>query len=97
MPRPFKHELSDHLVRHTSEIGWQDLDDKPLLEQADAEFDVFITADQNMRHQQNLSPYRLAVIVLIARTNRLQDLHTRAPATRAALEHIQPGDLLEIR
>lgn len=96
MPRPLKRELRPHRVRHASELGWQDLDDRPLLERADASFDVLITTDQNLRHQQNLSRYSLSVIVLIAHTNRLEDLLPLVPDVIDAPDKIQPGELVEV-
>lgn len=96
VPRPFKRELRPYPVKHTSETGWQDFDDRPLLEYADRSFDVLITTDQNLRYQQNLSRYELSVIVLIARTNRLEDLQPLVPELLDVLEEIQPGELFEI-
>jgi hypothetical protein len=83
-------------VRHASELGWQDLDDRPLLERADASFDVLITADQNLRYQQNLSRYSLSVIILVAHTNRLEDLLPLVPEVLNELGVIQPGELVEV-
>jgi hypothetical protein len=96
VPRPFKRELRPHRVSHTSEVGWQDLDDRPLLERANTSFDVLITTDQNLPYQQNLSRYELSVIVLIARTNRLEDLLPLVPDVLNALDTIQPGEMEEI-
>jgi len=97
VPRPFKRELHFYQVQHTSEIGWQDLDDRPLLEQADGSFDVLITVDQNLPYQQNLSRYQISVIVLIARTNRLADLQPLVPPLVGVLATIGPGEMFEIR
>jgi hypothetical protein len=72
------------------------LDDRPPLEHADASFDVLITTDQNLPYQQNLSRYSLSVIILIAHTNRLEDLLPLASDVVAALNTIQPGELVEI-
>ena len=96
VPRPFKRELSLHHVQHTSEIGWQDLDDRPLLESANGSFDVLITTDQNLPYQQNLSRYSLSIIILVARTNRLEDLLPLVSNVLKALEKIQPGEIEEI-
>ncbi len=43
-----------------------------LLRLASQEFDVFLTADQNLEHQQNVSVLRLAVVILVANSNRLE-------------------------
>jgi len=96
VPRPIKHELSLHRVQHASELGWQDLDDRPLLERADASFDVLITTDRNLPYQQKLSRYSLSVIILIAHTNRLEDLLPLVPEVLNELDSIQPGELVEI-
>lgn len=96
VPRPFKREVRPHRVDHTSEIGWQDLDDRPLLEHADGAYDVLITTDRNLPYQQNLSRYELAVIILIARTNRLEELLPLVPGVLESLDSIQPGELEEI-
>jgi predicted nuclease of predicted toxin-antitoxin system len=96
VPRPLKHELKAHSVRHTSEVGWQDLDDRPLLERADKAFDVLITTDQNLRYQQNLSRYTLSIIILVAHTNRLEDLLPLVPDLLEELSEIKPGEISEV-
>jgi len=45
-----------------------------LLRLAAREFDVFLTVDQRLQQEQQLSMFRIAVIVLVARSNRLLDL-----------------------
>jgi hypothetical protein len=67
-----------------------------LIERADASYDVLITTDQNLPYQQNLSRYRLSIIILIARTNRLDDLLPLVPKVLDALENIRPGELVEV-
>jgi hypothetical protein len=60
-------------------------------------FDVFIPVDQNLRYQQNLLASGMAVIVLVAPSNRLSDLKLLMPAAQAALGSINPGDVVELR
>jgi hypothetical protein len=60
-------------------------------------FAVFLTTDQNLRHQQNLRAVGIAVIVLIGRTNSLVDLAPLMPSVKATSPGIQAGDLVEIR
>ena len=45
-------------------MGWTGTKNGELLRRAEAEFDVFVTADQQLRFQQNLSGRALAIIVL---------------------------------
>lgn len=60
----------------------------------DADFAIFITADKNIRHQQNLAGRRLAIVVLP--TNTLSRLLPIFPAIAEAVSHIRPGDYLEV-
>lgn len=62
----------------------------------DAGFAVFLTGDQNLEFQQNLSKRRLGVIVLRALSNALEDLLPLVPATLAAIESVQPGQVVRV-
>lgn len=50
-----------------------------LLALAVGQFDVFLTADRNLSYQQDVSAFDIAVVVLIARSNRFEDLRPLAP------------------
>jgi len=64
-PLPLRQMLSDHDVDTAFELGWAELTNGELLSSADeAEFDLLITTDQNLRHQQNLSGRRIAVVII---------------------------------
>jgi hypothetical protein len=67
-----------------------------LQQMTDAGFDVFLTVDQNLRYQQNLRKAGVAVVVLVAVSNKLSDLGPLVPRTVAALGKIRPGELVEI-
>ena len=74
LPKRLKRELVGHEVRTAPEMGWASKTNGELLALASAEFDVFLTSDRNLSHQQNLSAFDLAVIVLVAASNRIDDL-----------------------
>ncbi len=59
-------------------------------------FEVLMTVDQNLRYQQNLKAIGVAVIVLVATSNRLVDLVPLMPSAQVALSSISPGDVVEI-
>jgi len=63
-PAPLRHELVGHNVSTADEMGWDRLGNGDLLNAAEVSFDAFITTDQNLRYQQNLSGRQLAVLVL---------------------------------
>jgi hypothetical protein len=62
-----------------------------------ASFQVLVTVDQGIPYQQNLQKASVAVIILVARTNRLADLVPLVPSAHAALDSIKPGDVVEIK
>lgn len=72
-------------------MGWAGLDNGELLAKAQKEFDVFVTVDRNLTFQQHLPKFDVAVLVLCARTNRLQDLIPLAPKILDALTDPQRG------
>ena len=79
LPRRLKFELVGHDVRTAPEMGWASKTNGELLALASEEFDVFLTSDRNLSHQQNLSAFDIAVIVLIAASNRIDDLRPLVP------------------
>ncbi|MFB6285981.1 MAG: DUF5615 family PIN-like protein [Candidatus Bipolaricaulia bacterium] len=97
LPRRLSDEFSSHEVRTVPEMGWAGKQNGELLALASDDFDVFITADQNLEHQQNLSNVDLAIVVLVAPTNRLGDLQPLVPQAIDVLNSIQPTDLVYLR
>lgn len=65
-----------------------------LLDLAEQLFDVFVTLDTNLRHQQNLSNRKIAVILLRAHSNRLSEIAELFLACAKALETIRPGQFV---
>lgn len=63
---------------------------------ATEDFAVFLTTDQNLRYQQNVQRIRVAIVVLVAPTNRLHDLLPLMPTVRQVLETLQPGAVVEV-
>jgi hypothetical protein len=58
-PAPLRRYLTDHLVTEAIEREWDRLSNGDLLTEAEAAgFDVFLTADKNIRYQQNLGAER---------------------------------------
>lgn len=63
-PRLIKTRLPHLTISTVQEMGWAGLTNGELLRLAAEQFDVLITADKKLRHQQTLSGRRLAVIIL---------------------------------
>ena len=75
-------------------MGWSGMRNGELLAVAEDQFDVLITMDQNMQHQQHLPRYDLAVVLLASVSNRLQDTARMVPSIERVLcTGIEPGNL----
>lgn len=85
LPWELKAELPGHEVRTVQEMGWSSMKNGELLVRGAGQFDAFITADQNLRYQQNLAALPVAVVVLAAKSNRIADLRPLIPELLAAL------------
>jgi len=96
LPRPLKRELSGHEVMTVPEVGWAGKDNGELLQLASLEFDVFVTADQGLQYQQDLSGYDIAVVTLVARTNRLEDLKPIVPRLLEVLPALKAGEVVSL-
>jgi len=73
--------------------GLKGLKNGELLRLASGAFDVFVTADQNLEHQQNIASLPLAVVVLVARTNRWKRTYRspRSSAKQSRLRVLEPS------
>ena len=96
LPRGLARHLPGHVVHTIHSRRWSDLDDGALLDACAPEYDAFVTMDQSLQFQQNLSARPLAIVVLHARSNRLADLTPLVPALLAALLTAVPGHVLHV-
>lgn len=96
MPEPIGRELAEHEVMHADRLGWGRLSNGELLFKAEqAGFDLLLTADQNIRYQQNLTGRRIAVVVVT--TNSLVALRQNIQGVRDALDGATAGAYAEVR
>ncbi|HWE97460.1 MAG TPA: hypothetical protein VG269_26115 [Tepidisphaeraceae bacterium] len=97
LPRRLKRSLPGHEVITAAEMGWDRLRNGKLLSAAaGGNFDVFLTIDKNLKNEQNLATLPIAVVVFLARTNRLGDVALFIPALEAALLTLTPCKLVEL-
>lgn len=97
VPRPLRRYLAAHTVATVQEIGWAGIKNGALLARTrESAFEVFVTVDQNLAYQQNLRAAGVAVIVLVAASNRLQDLEPLVPALLECLKSVRPGELVRL-
>ena len=89
--------MPDHDCQTARYAGLAGLKNGELLTAAEtAKFDVFLTVDQGIEYQQNLSGRKIAIIIVRAKSNRLHNLLQLVPACLAHIESIQPGQIVSI-
>lgn len=85
-----------HEIFPVTQMGWSALRNGELLRTANEQFDVFPTAAQNLQYQQNLNALPIAIVVLVASSNRLEDLKPLIPNLLAVLPTISTPTLIRV-
>ncbi len=75
-------------------MGWGQLQNGDLLTKAEAEFEAFITTDQNLKYQQNLTGRNLAILVLP--TNDWERIRAKVHEIVAELSKLESGGFVEL-
>ena len=84
-------EIVGHHVSTVPQMGWATLKNGELLALAEKDFDVFVTVDRNLSFQLNLPRFDLFIIILSAKSNRLEDLRPLVPKLHEELTRAGPG------
>jgi hypothetical protein len=93
-PAPLRRQLAGHEISTAYEMGWAKLNNGDLLAAAEKSFDAFITTDQNLRYQQNLTGRRLAILVLP--TTSWPEIQKHTGEISHAVNALKPGDFIEL-
>lgn len=83
-------------VRTVQQEGWRGRKNGDLLEAASEFFDALITTDQGIPHQQNLGRYKVGIILMESRSNRIEDLAPLVPQVKARLGSVALGVVLRV-
>jgi predicted nuclease of predicted toxin-antitoxin system len=94
VPWPIHRILADHQCSTVQMSGWSGFKNGDLLRLAENEFDLFITADQSIRYQQNLTGRRIAILQLS--TNKLRRILAATTIVQSAVRTIQPGEYRKV-
>jgi len=96
VPWPLRRRLAGHTCATPQQRGWRGIQNGDLIRLAEGEFDLFITADQNIRYQQNLASRRIPILELS--TNDVHRLEAATTLIQTAVAAMRPGDfrILEI-
>lgn len=94
-PVPLRHHLSGHEVGTAFERGWQNLQNGELLRAVEADgFDCFVTTDQSLKYQQNLSERNVAIVVLLSTS--WPRIAARADEIAATIANVPAREYVEI-
>ena len=98
VPRAMKYALGalGYHCLTVQEQGWSGKLNGELLKLAEPEFDVLVTLDTNLQYQQSLAGRKIAILVLRARTNRLEDLSLLFQPCIKALQEIKSGEIVYV-
>jgi predicted nuclease of predicted toxin-antitoxin system len=95
VPAPLAKRLTGHKVETAADRGWEEISNGELINAVEAaEFDILLTADKNLRYQQNLTNRKLALIILP--TNHWATIRENIAAILAAVERAKSGSFEEI-
>ena len=94
VPHIVKKRLIEREIKTVQEMGWAGVKNGELLKFVEAEFDVFITSDKNLRYQQNLKDREIAILLLPS--DQVPVIENLLPQIDEELENIKLGDFIEI-
>ena len=86
--------LSGHFCSNVQNQGWGGIKNGDRLQLAEGEFDLFITSDQNIRYQQNLTGRRIAILELS--TNDLHCLQQAAELLAKAIATVGVNEFRQL-
>jgi hypothetical protein len=94
LPKPLRRDLPGFESYTVQQRGWSKTKNGALLRLAEsAGFDAFLTADQSLRFQQNLTNSKLRIVVFEAFSNRIEHIRPLMPQAIAALREMAPGEV----
>ena len=88
--------LTGHSFTSVQKHGWASFKNGKLLALAAGEFDVLLTADKGMEYQQNTGTLPVAILVVRAKSNRMDDLLLAVPAILKALDELAPRTVTRV-
>jgi predicted nuclease of predicted toxin-antitoxin system len=78
------------------DAGWSGKENGELLSLAEQQYEVLLTIDKNIRHQQNLVGRNISILIIRTASNDYEDIRHHIPAAIEALKRIRPGQFIEV-
>lgn len=94
VPWPMHRLLAGHECCTAQQQGWGGIKNGQLLHLAEGKFDLFITSDQNLCYQQNLTGRTIAILELS--TNKLRRIEAAANLIQTAITSIKPAEFRQL-
>jgi predicted nuclease of predicted toxin-antitoxin system len=94
LPRHILRCLTGHDAQTVQQAGYGGYANGELLKLAESEFDLFISADKNLRYQQNLADRKLAILILS--TNDLNEILQNGNRIREIVERMKDAEFIEL-
>lgn len=96
VPRRLKGDFVDYEIFTIDEAGFKGLKNGDLIGAASGIFDVLITVDKNIEHQQNKDRLPIAMIILSAKSKRYESLSPLISEALKVLENVKIGEIIKI-
>ena len=84
-------EFPGHAVHTVSGRGWTGIKNGELLRRMSGQYDVLVTMDRSIEFQQRISTLPFGIVLVRARSNRMEDLRPLVPSILSALDAVKPG------
>jgi len=93
VPARFRHELRGHEIQTVPQAGWGSIENGRLLQliAKSGKFDVFLTVDKNLPHQNEIKTLPFAIVILRTKSNSISVIRPFAPELLRRLAEFQPG------
>ena len=96
IPVDFAQDLAELSAQTVIGLGWAGLKNGALLRQAAGQYQVLVTMDKNLQFQQNLAAHAIGVVLVRARSNRIDELRPLVPQILRAVTAVELGEILTV-
>lgn len=88
--------LTGHYCASVQKMGWSGIKNGQLLGLAQEQFDVFLTGDRNLSFQQDITKFRIAVVILQSKGIQLHQTLPFMPKVLVLLPSLNPGQVVTV-
>jgi hypothetical protein len=89
-------EFPGHAVHTVSGRGWTGIKNGELLRRMNGQYDALVAMDRSIEFQRRIATLRFGIVLVRARSNRMQDLRPLVPSILSALGAVNPGRIRRV-